>query len=436
MKKLIALIIFVMLASPIFAADTLNITSSINGTDTNVNTRTNFTVFNLTVYADNVSVTISGINITLNGNANGSAISKVFVFNSSITGTLLGTNSSVHSSLVEGSQINVTFTSPFLMGRNTRTGILVLFEISSTAQSGSTIGGNMTTVGDLVTNHTVLANVALPNSSLAVIRDVHANVSITPRFVDTGVENQSFVYVLNVTGTDSINKTTVNLPAGFTLINITGLYVNNLELGGGYTINAITNQMNISLTTPATQSIRINFTANTNATPVTGQFTSTIAGSNISSATTYADNITVITQPLLNISNVAMIKSVAIVNGTDYWEFNFTINYTGTVPIGGIIQFKMSNWTSGSDTLSIYNSNCPGSRCLTLRNESNYNTTGRFNVTNDYESVSKGIPISSMIPSTTQSTLFTVVLRMVIPTGTPISSAWQATYGFLFRSSP
>ena len=183
--------------------------------------------------------------------------------------------------------------------------------------------------------------------------------------------------------------------------------------------------------------IRVNFTATINSTVVASSlFNSTITGGNLSGILTDPvplDGANVTAKQILNVTNTKIIKSTAIINGTDYWEFNFTLNYTANISSGGLIQFKLTNWNSTtSDFINITNSNCVGSRCATLRNGTDFNTTVKFNVTNDYETLTKGISISAI----TENNLIDVTLRMIIPTGTIVSSNWQATYGFLFRANP
>ena len=65
-----------------------------------------------------------------------------------------------------------------------------------------------------------------------------------------------------------------------------------------------------------------------------------------------------------------------------------------------------------------------------MRNETNFNTTGRFNILNRYNGTT-GINHTASTAST-----FTVILRMVIPSGTAISSNWFTIYNFLFRAIP
>jgi hypothetical protein len=283
----------------------------------------------------------------------------------------------------------------------------------------------------------------LPNSTLATIRDVHANVTVSPRFVDTSVANQTFAYLFNISGTDSITNLTISIPSGYTLINLTNVERGgvNLTAGTDYTNTTLASQLNISLVSSTTQLLRILFIANTSSSSVlSSAFNSTIDGVSIFGASTdpaSVNSTNVTTQPILNASDVAILKSTAIVNGTDYWEFNFTLNYTATILTGGLIQFKLTNWTAGSQNISLTNATgatavCAAPNCATLRNEANFNTTNKFNVTNDYGSTTKGIFVSSI----TAANLVTVTLRMVIPSGTPISSSWQATYGFLFRAFP
>ncbi|MBS3053181.1 MAG: hypothetical protein J4469_01645, partial [Candidatus Aenigmarchaeota archaeon] len=104
----------------------LTIVSSINLSTPFVNSRDNLTIFNLSIIPFGGNANITGINITINtGNAGpvSGNISKVYVFNSLINSTnLLGTNSSINTSLTNGSKIFVNFSAPFILNATQRTG--------------------------------------------------------------------------------------------------------------------------------------------------------------------------------------------------------------------------------------------------------------------------------------------------------------------------
>ncbi len=159
-------------------------------------------------------------------------------------------------------------------------------------------------------------------------------------------------------------------------------------------------------------------------------FNSTVSGLNLTYAAADAvDNLTnVTTKHLLNITNVKATKNAAYLNGTDYWEFNFTINVSSPISTTGLIHMKMRNWTDDSNNnIGLSNSTA---NLATLRMTADFNTTNKLNVTNNYD-FSQGVYVS-----TSQDSPVTVVLRMLIPSSVSASSTWAATYSMLFRASP
>ena len=131
---------------------------------------------------------------------------------------------------------------------------------------------------------------------------------------------------------------------------------------------------------------------------------------------------------MINVSNVALAKGAAIVNGTDYWEFNFTVNFTANVT--GTIQFKLTNWTDASSPPDTINLNTTGGvYYASLRNNSaNFSDpNAKFNVTNVYGDI-------GINRTVTDGSSATFILRMIIPAGSAVSSTWAATYNWLFRT--
>jgi hypothetical protein len=134
----------------------------------------------------------------------------------------------------------------------------------------------------------------------------------------------------------------------------------------------------------------------------------------------------VTTQQLINVTRVTTIKNAAYLNGTDYWEFNFTFNFTSNA--SGSIQFFMMNWTNFEGTTNISLTN--GTDFYAALRDSG-NTSKAINVTNTYN---QGLNITSCC---TSGTVYSIVLRMVIPsTVTTISSGWWTTYSMLLRAEP
>jgi hypothetical protein len=253
--------------------------------------------------------------------------------------------------------------------------------------------------------------------------------------VDTNITNQAFVYNITPTGTDPINWTRIVLPIGYTITGLASIFHDNTFVLAGVTNQTGTNEINITFASPTLYSILINFTVNTNLSAKTSTaFFSNISGSNMSMiATDVTENQTnVTTKTLINYTLIAATKNSAYINGTDYWEFYFTLglNLTPSESINGMIQFKMSNWTDSSgNIISIMNSTA-GSHRASLREGTNFNTTNKFNVTHDYNA-------TTGVSKTGLSAGFVyLTLRMVIPSDTVVSSSWWATYAMVFRASP
>lgn len=444
MKKILLLsaLLLLSLFSAAVDAQNLTITVSQNTTVSFINTRSNLSVLNFTVVADNAHVNITGLNITLRGTANGTDVSKVFVFNATTSGLLVGSNTSISPNLTSDQNISVSFSTPLLLPNRNQTAILVVYEIASNANRGRTVGGEIKATGALSANHTVVANVSLPNSTLSQIQVVHANATISPRFVDTSVENQTFFYLFNITGLDSVTNFSINLPSGYTLINLTavergGSPPANLTPGSDYTNTTLSNQVNVSLVSVTTQYVKIYFLANTSSTLVSSAaFTSNITGSNLTAVATDAvlGNLTnVTTNNIINLTTVAISKGTAIINGTaagigsDYWEFNLAFNFNATVT--GALQFRMTNWTDQNNNTISYTACSPS--CATIRADINASlNTSKINITNTYD------PNHGISMSPTIGNLTTFYLRMIIPAGTTVSQTWSATYFALFRSAP
>jgi hypothetical protein len=255
---------------------------------------------------------------------------------------------------------------------------------------------------------------------------------MSPRYVDTNVTNQSFTYNITPTGADKINNITITIPAGYTVVNVTYVSDNGTTLRNSTYQHSnlsviLGSQILVNYTIGYSGgTIVINFTANTSATNITQTaFSSTVAGSNLTSiaADVSGTDTSVTTQQLINVTSVAATKATAYVNGTDYWEFTFTINFTANVT--GLLQFKMSNWTNSASNITL--TSCTGGYCATLRDSTNANN----NITVGYDyNMSTGVSFTG-----TQGNTKNVILKMIIPTGTLSSTSWWATYSGLFRSA-
>lgn len=416
-------------ASPVLAGNlTITAFGNVSALSTYVNTKTNQTIFNLTVAADTDDITINGLNISFTGTASVGNISNVTVYNSSTSGLLLGHNSTFNSTPVF---VNFSATGSSLVVKAGETRYLVVrYEIKSSATRYNTTGGNITGRGDIVANNTVVSNITLSSSTStpSQIQDLHANANVTPRFVDTNVINQSFAYTITATGADGIKNITINLPSGYPLVNITALERGgvNLTPNTDYTNVTLSNQINITLSNPTTQNLKVFFTANTSSSSVASTaFTATLDGGNLSSVSTdvISNQTNVTTKVLANVTDIVASKTVAIANGTDYWEFNFTINFTETV--SGLLQFKMTNWNNiGGSSIPLVSGS---TNLTTLRNNTVFETINKTNIRNDYN-ISDGLSYSGA------SGFVIVYLRQIIPAGTAISQTWFTTYSFIFRA--
>lgn len=437
MNKLFLLAVL-LLAAPAFAAN-LTITGE-NLAPSFANTRGSVDMLNLSfgVAGDAGSVNITSINVTI-VTAVVANVSAVQVKNA--TGTVIGANSSNSTA----TSFMVSF--PAGINATNSSSVVISINISSIATRQAQVAVNITnaSIATQASSNVTFGNANSNQSNPAQVQDVHANATISPRFVDTGVENQTFSYLFNITGLDSATNFSINLPSGYTLINLTsvergGSPPANLTPGSDYTNTTLSNQVNVSLVSVTTQYVRIYFMANTSTGRVpSAAFTSNITGSNVTAATdAVLGNLTnATTDSVMNLTTVTISKGTAIINGTaagvgsDYWEFNLTLNFNATV--SGTLHFKMTNWTEQNNNTISYSA-CSGSgasSCATLRADINASlNTSRINITNNYDPA-YGI---SMNPSA--GNLTTLYLRMIIPSGTVVSRTWSAAYFALFRSNP
>jgi flagellar basal body rod protein FlgC len=280
------------------------------------------------------------------------------------------------------------------------------------------------------------------------IQDVHATGDITPNYVDTSVINQSALLILNVTGSDNFDNISIVLPSSYKIVNVTEVsnktnIIYNNTLGavyfnvtfGGYTLNI----SNFTQGFNATDSfLKINFTINTSSTAVSStRIRVNMTGSNLTNVNateTGTNSLNITTQQMINITTVTVTKSTAIVNGTDYWEFNITVNITANT--SGILQFRMNNWnstTQGYGLLNLTNETGAFVENVTyramLRNQSAQTGSQQLNVTTDYGNLTRGLSLDYT------GITKTLILKMTIPTGMPYTSDWWSTYYILFRSS-
>jgi len=274
------------------------------------------------------------------------------------------------------------------------------------------------------------------SSRFTQIQDLHAVASISPHYVDTNVKNQSFRVIVNITSYDVANKTIIYIPAEFTNVNLVDcMYItgNNNEItgcGGVWTVS--NNQIHLTDITYYIKYLRVNFTADTNQ---SGEFTRTfnasVSGGNltdipVSESSSGALNVT--TKQLINNVTITSVKNTAYItsDGSDYWEFNFTVNITANV--SGLLQFKMNNWYSPSKNATINLTNGTAYYAKLWKSDEPSNT---INVTTEYGDASKGISLSNF------SGLLRLTLRMYIPpTVQAVTNDWYTLYWILFRTLP
>lgn len=415
---------------------TLNLTSNPVELTVYNNTGTNITMLNLTinltgvesVLVRNIIATFNSTNETLNGSQTNLSIC---IYNSTINSTNrlgCGTTWNVSNNL---NQTNITLN--FVVTNTTEENILIVYEVYRNVTTPVNISLYLQDNNSITLNNTnVTVNGTFPLiSNFTQVQDLHASASISPHYVDTNVKNQTLSYLINITGREIIENVTINVPDGYVITKVLshtweGGTINNCTSGCSYSENQINITENIS------SYLRVNFTVNTSSSSVNSTaFNSTISGGNLTSIETDVTNSStnVTTKQLINVTNVSIMKNTAIVNGTDYWQFNFTLNITANV--SGLIQFKMNPWNSTSANTTINLTNGTGvNKTYYASMWLSGNTSNVFNVTNEYN-ITQGISLTATAYNT-----YVVILKMIIPSGTPIASDWWTTYYMLFRSLP
>ena len=452
MKALIVVLVLAFLVSPVFADATLTV-SGTSQVPRYINSGDNVTMLNISLLAANSTINLTSILVnfstpytTVEANNISAFVVNVSIYNDTDGDGIFHSNDTTlfGSNITFGNQTRINLTNitvgPIQVGTANAVRLLVVFRLNITAPVIANISANITSAASIGTNETVSGSFPI-SSGLGETRDVHANVTMRPNYVDTNVTNQTIVYNFTITGVTTVNKTRITLPSGYTLVNISGVTLNDLArsidicpVATDVCTNVGTTEVNLTYTPTLAKGANVSVTmlVNTSLSALpTSTVNSTLYSSdltmyNVSSSVlrTYS-NIT--TQPIINGTSVMITKGAAIINGSDYWEFNFTLNFSAAVP--GIIQFKMYNWSDGVNNISLANSS-ETEFYATMRNETNFNTTGRFNILNRYNGTT-GINHTASTAST-----FTVILRMVIPSGTAISSNWFTIYNFLFRAIP
>ncbi len=430
-------IVLVALAVPAFAAGNLTVQgASLAPTFINTNATTN--MLNLSLNSTVNTTNIITINVTFIGidatnisaleirNASGDAQAISYIMNSTTNKTTV----SLSTAISVNTSANNTILVAVSLFQNATIRSTVAINISASTEIGVDSGSNVT-----ITNSSL-------QSGNSQIQDVHANVTVTPLYVDTGMINQSFIYTFVPAGRDVFNNISLTIPTNYTIVNVTEVRQGSSVLYNDTTsivtvaFNRTTGAINLTNTASGgfstSGSVTVNISVNTSATAVSAlQFNSTITGSNISQAlpNITGSNTTVATQQLVNITNVKISKGTALANSTDFWEFNFTMNFTANV--SGILQFKLTNWNNSANQTIALQNGTSGNITYYASLRDGANSSRITNVTNDYN-ITQGVSLQSCCLTTT---VYTLVLKMIIPAGTPSSASWYAAYGIIFRSS-
>ncbi|MBI4163019.1 MAG: hypothetical protein HY513_05020 [Candidatus Aenigmarchaeota archaeon] len=435
------LIIAMIFASPAFAGNFLNVTGT-SLAPPYINSRTPTAMLNLSLNVTDPSgsiVNITSINITFYTSSgtplNLTNISSVDVRNSTL---IFGSNNSINITV---NNVTVSFPNGIVVNGTQNRTVWIFVNVSSSATLALNFSINITSnysiyTADASDNFTVFGGSSQSQGSQ--VQDLHANISVSPRLVDTNVTNQTFIINITPLGRDVIKNITITLPVGYNITNITSVKQDGSELAyaAGPTVVfsfrdniAQVNKTGSNLFSSSGHII-INMTANTNGTAISSsEFAVRFLGANLTGVApdVLNNNTNVTTASLISVYSTQVSKGAAVVNGTDYWEFNITINISQTVT--GMLQFKMTNW-SGSNGINLALTNGTDFYA-SLRNQSVSNNSTVFNAMNDYN-ITQGIQYTNAGPNN----LITVFLRMVIPVGTSISNSWQSTFNMLLRATP
>lgn len=422
--RILTLLILLASSSVVFASGNL----TIYGTDMaptygNANSQIRMLNLSLNVTAGDGTINLSVINFTIVAGVGN--VTAIEIFNSSLSS--IASSSSFNSTT---NKTTVTFSSGLFVNTTLNATIIVALNLSTSATRLNTISVNISSVSDIRTTNS-FDNISISGSSIqsgnTQMQSVQANASISPRFIDTSIENQTLVYTITPTGTDNIQNISIIVPVGYSIVSLVNVLEGGSLLASGNYVNVTTtNMINISLAASTPLELKINFTVNSNASSINAlPFNSTITGGNFSNTNTTPINTSVKTSQLIGVNTVSITKGAAIVNGTDYWEFTYSINVTENISTGGFVQFKMADWNnSAGQAMQLTNGTDYYS---SLRLSTDVNNT--FNVTNNYN-ISKGISFSSV----TSSNPVSLILKMIIPASTPISASWFTTYNMIFRS--
>ncbi len=407
--KIAYLLVLLLVAAPVYAG-----TLAVNGSSVAPvysNSGDRITVLNATLVASDSNINITSLNITVHGGDTGN-ISAVEVRN--LSGGLVGASTANISTTV----FTVTVPNGFVLSQGAQTLFSVFINASETATRQINLSLNLSQIGTAGGDTISLQSTM---SKGVQLQDVHATADVSPRFVDTGVFNQTFIYAITPTGSDGLSTINVSVPTGYAIHNVTAVTINGVNTTTNHSVRGKSVIINMS---PTTQPLKVYFSLNTSASAVPSSvFSVLLSGANLTNINTRgSQNVT--TQQIIRVDNIALTKGTAIVNGSDYWEFSLVLNFSANV--SGTVQMTLTNWTDAAGK-SISLQGCSPS-CATLRNTSDFGTTNKAHVNQTYIG-GQGIGVSQ-----DANTTLTAILRMVIPLSTEISSTWSATYTLLFRA--
>src|SRR3989344_3952969 len=179
----IAVLILFLFISPVFAAN-LTVTGS-SLAPVYANTNTSVDILNLTItVASNIgdtSTNITYINFTLVSGTSGN-ISAITVKNS--TGTILGVNTSINPST--NTSYTIYLTNGFFINGTVRNASLVVsINVSRSASKNTNLSVNISSPAEIRTVALDNITVVTTQSNEVLVQNLHANVTISPRFVDT-----------------------------------------------------------------------------------------------------------------------------------------------------------------------------------------------------------------------------------------------------------
>jgi hypothetical protein len=432
---IISLLALAFMATPGFAY--LKVTPNYVNLSSQANLGSNVTMLNLTFnLTDSTIVNLTQIAFSFNttsGYTGNQTNLSVCIYNTNLSSPV-GCNSSWVTS--DNIIVNVGLDVSNTTNLNLLATYSIPFNTPNPLNMGLDIASNNSI--NLNTTSVIVNDTSFPiASNHTTVRVVSASASLSPSYVDTNAENQTFRYFIYQTSGDSFNNASIIIPPGFTLIDVINYTIiwsnNNNSTFRGCTpyCNKTGNNLTI-IDAAGIKNLTVFFTANTNSIPLNSTaFNSTIDGTNVQGInTSVLGSINATVLNLISVNNISTSKNSAYVNGSDYWEFSLSVNTSATV--NGKIQFRMNDWNSPSKgkNMSVFD----GTRYYAfLWDDTAFaNATNKINVTNNYN-ITNGVVLNA-----SSGVNYVLRLRMIIPamiqsSATPIASDWWTTYSILFR---